>query len=155
MTKDEAEVARRRLHATAQRDDALDRLEEMPAPRIATWMRRRARLADGLAPWAPIVGTAALLAAVAQARARLGELVVHVTRKRRSAWPLLTAGLLHDVAGHGCEEAARTMCCASSTAGRYLGLHRSLLRADREYARVTGEIMRAALDATYPLGPPA
>ena len=136
-------------------DDDLDLLDGMPPVHVAAWMRRKARLADGLSPWAPIVGSRALLDLLAAERETLASIQFVITRKAWSAWVLLAAGLLHDLAGMGCEEVARVLRCASSTAGRRLRLHRQLLIETPAYALLAAKLAEEALRATYPLGPPA
>jgi len=154
LTQGEAEVVERRQHGRARQDDDLDLLDGMPPDHVAAWMRRKAKLADGLSPWAPIVGSTALLAILAAEAEQLREATFRLTRKACSAGPLLTAGLLHDVAGLGCEELARTLDCAPSTAGRRLRLHRRLLVEEPEYGLLAARCVEVALKATYPFGLP-
>lgn len=154
LSAGEAEVIERRLSGLARDEDDLDRLIGMPPAGVAAWMRRKAKLADGLSPWAPIVGTDALRGALREARARRGLLWVRPSRQRRSVWPILATGLLHDAAGMSCDEAARALNCSSSTAGRRLRLHRTLLEEEPWYALLASHVTRSALEATYPQGPP-
>ena len=154
ITRDEDEVVRRRLSGAARDHDELDALVGRPPAHVAAWMRRKARLADGLSPWAPIAGTAALGSALRAQRLDEGELWIRPVRKRLSAWPILAAGLMHDLTGMTGDEVARTLGCAGSTAARRVRLHRDQLVADRAYALVASRVARRALEATYPMGLP-
>ena len=149
VSEDEIDVLTRRLRGKALAIDPLDRLFRMPPPGVASWMRRKARLADGLAPWVPIAGSRAVQKAVEGLRDKRGRWLVRPERNGWDAWSLLETGLLHDAAGMSCQEIGRHLGCAASTAGRRLKLHRVALIHDVTYALEVGRAVRAALKATY------
>jgi REP element-mobilizing transposase RayT len=154
-TEGETEVLERRVRRPACAHDDLAVIDQMPAGRIAAWMRRKAKLAEGLSPWSPIVGSKTVIALVDKAKAD-GDLLRTTSKKvARRADLLLTAGLLHDAAGMSLEEVGRRVGCAASTAGRRLRAHREALRTDTGYALLAGKLVREALDATYPGGAPS
>lgn len=152
VSTDEVEVLERRLQGKALTVDPLDRVFRMPPPQVASWMRRKARLADGLTPWAPIAGSDAVKRAVAFQQDQHGPWRIRPERNAWDAWSLMLAGLLHDTSGMSCQEISRNLGCAPSTAGRRLKLHRTAMRLDPLYALRVGHAVRAALDATYRRG---
>ena len=153
-TAAEEEVISRRVRGPAREKDELQRLDPLPPARIAAWMRRKARLADGLSPWAPMVGSNVVIALVK--RRGDGEALprVKVERNAMRTGDLLAAGLLHDAAGLSREEIGRRLGCAASTAGRRIRMHRRALIHDADYAVRAGHVLREALDETYPEGLP-
>lgn len=150
----EAEIVERRIRRASRDEDPLDVLHAMPPARVAAWMRRKARLADGLAPWAPILGSKCIQEYVAQ-RESDGALVVRPARNELNGWRLMEVGLLHETAGLGIAEVARLLDCAGSTATLRLQRHRQAMLSDEDYTRQVGEAVRDLLDDAYPQGLPA
>jgi REP element-mobilizing transposase RayT len=154
LTEDEAEVTQRRLKGSARTEDPLDRLEHMRPAGVAAWMRRKARLADGLAPWAPIVGSVAVRRHLANHRASQ-ELTVRPQGKRWDGWLLMEVGLLYDLSGLSCAEVGRILGSSTSTAALRLQRHRRALLDDAGYAIQTGHLVREVVEASYALRFPA
>lgn len=155
LTDSEAEIVERRIRGANRGEDPLDALDSMPPPRIAAWMRRKAQLADGLSPWAPILGSSCIRRSISQLEATHGPWTVRPARNRLDAWGLMEVGILHEAAGLGVTEIARWVGCSGSTAGLRLQQHRQALLSDDAYASRIGETLRALLDAAYPRGVPA
>ena len=155
LTESEAQVVERRIRGRARDEDPLDALRFMPPPRVAAWMRRKARLADDLSPWAPILGTSCIRQHLAELKGREHVYRVRPGRNQIDAWPLLEVGLLHGAAGLCLQEIARLVGCSGSTAGIRLQRHRQVLAGDDAYALRSGQILKTLLDAAYPLGIPA
>jgi len=147
----EGAVMERRLQGI-QKEDPLDELAVLPSPRIAAWMRRKAKLADGMSPWAAIVGSARVQHHLCKRQERKVAFRVRPDRNDWDGWLLLETGLLHDLAGLGCAEIGRVLGCAGSTAGLRLQRHRRALAVCRMYAEAAGRITRVLLDEAYPRG---
>lgn len=154
LTEGEAQVVERRISGQARDEDPLDALRSMPPPRVAAWMRRKAALADGHSPWAPILGTTCVRKRVAELAEVEPGFRVRPRRNRVAAWPLLEVGLLHGAAGLGLEEIGRLVGCSGSTAGLRLQRHRQVLVKDDAYALRTAKILKALLQVAYPSGIP-
>lgn len=155
LTESEAQVVERRIRGEARHEDPLDALRSMPPPRAAAWMRRKAKLADGLSPWAPILGTNCIRQHLAELKIRDAAYRVRPGRNLVDAWPLLEVGLLRGAAGLCLEEIARLVGCSGSTAGIRLQRHRLVLGSDDAYALRVAQILKTLLKAAYPLGIPA
>jgi REP element-mobilizing transposase RayT len=152
-TQAEAEIMQKRIRRPAMEEDDLDVVDKLPPKRIAAWMRRKARLADGLSPWSPLVGAEIVLGLARREETRQEPRRVKTGRKAWLAGRILAAGLLHDAAGMSMEEIGRRLGCAASTAGRRVRAHRRALVGDAGYAMLAGGVLREALDATYSEGP--
>ncbi len=142
-------VVRARIRRCVRGDDPLDTLERATPMRVAAWMRRKARLADGLAPWMPIAAAHLVRAAVTRAKQRQGAFPVGPRRRKWCAWQLMQAGLLHGCAGLRCADIAHELGVSASTASARVRRHLSLLPDDVEYARTAGEVAHKALAQTY------
>ena len=143
------DLVRSRLVRGAATGDELDELLELPGPRVAAWMQRKAALADGLQPWTPIALVADVVASVKRMRGRVGKFRVQVGPRKLDAWPLLEAGLLHVGAGLRTVDTARQIGCAASTASRRITAHLELLSRKEGYAACAGEILREAMRRSF------
>jgi REP element-mobilizing transposase RayT len=155
LTESEAEIVERRIRRVSRAEDPLDALQAMPAPRIARWMRRKAELADGLAPWAPILGVRCIRKYVAKLERDNGAFLLRPARNQLDAWRLMEVALLHETAGLGIAEIARVVGCAGSTATLRLQRHRQAMLRDDTYADRISEAVKALLDQAYPRGLPS
>ena len=77
------------------------------------------------------------------------DATVQPTRVRIALWPILRAGLLHELCGQRCEDVAKRERCATGTASRRIHVHRRLLREDETYAQLAAEVGEAAMRETY------
>ena len=141
-------VEARLSHGDHDSDD-IDLLVGRPSAQVADWMRRKAKLADGLEPWHPVAGVPEIDDSIEEVRREHGELVVRPSRTRVDGWPVLHAGLLHGAAGLRVMDVARHLGVASGTASRRVTVHLGLAASDRDYASLAGQVLRAALDRTY------
>lgn len=139
----------RRLHAPARTEDPTDELLASTPDGVASWMERKAELADGRPAWVAIASRSTVCATVDRLRESVGELAVQRGRVRRDGWVLLEAGLLHAVAGLSLEEVAVVTGCVRSTAGLRARHHFEAMAACSTYRVIAGRAAREALAETY------
>lgn len=145
-----ARVVEARWRAGNTRDPLDDLLAAAPV-RIRDWMRRKARLADGVLPGLPVADPAMVEAALREVSSeekgpwRVGQ---------RDGWLVLRAGLARDLCASRLEETARNLGVALSTARRLVLAHRGALEADAIYAERASRVAHRALSNWHPAGRP-
>ncbi len=133
ISSEECAVIELRLSTAAHGDDCWDSLVGAAPSRVMSWMLRKARLADGTKPGLPYVAASRVLAVVAEESRGLElRCTVSGTRKR-DAWPVLTVGLLRELAGLTYAAITRYTNCTASTATKRQVQHRYLMVHDPEY----------------------
>jgi REP element-mobilizing transposase RayT len=126
--------------------DPLDDLISAAPPRVLSWMRRKAALADGteigmsLVPWRAVEEQLLLAAPDLQ---RIGQ------RDRRPGTLLEVArsGLLRDICCLPYARIASIAGCSDTTAADRTHRHRALLADDPRYAEIVATVAHRALDA--------
>ena len=149
-TAEERELVESRLHAPAAADPT-DDLLQLAAPGFKRWVVEKARNADGLEPSLPLASARAIEAELQLEARTLDGLDIRLTRKRLDARGVLLAGLLHGVAGCGCEAIARRVCCNNSTVSRWVRAHRAAIALSSDYAAVAARVTKAAMERTHGL----
>ena len=108
-------------------------------------MQRKARLADATEIGLPYVSMSKLMRAVRSAsqgsplRCKTGG------ERRRDAWPVLTCGLLRDLAGATFANVRRLLGCTDGAAVRRNQQHRRLLSACQAYQEACGRVAASCL----------
>ncbi|MDJ0973640.1 MAG: hypothetical protein QNJ98_04205 [Planctomycetota bacterium] len=148
----EVELIERRLSHPHEAEDQLDQLMNAPPPYLARWMAGKIRRAGGKSPWSPIASVAAVLSAVGSAhgQAALGQDTASFDRASRDV-RIASVGLLRSLACLGVDECAHRVGVHRSTAARLAREHERRMRVDGEYFERVGEMIRGALDATFPV----
>lgn len=127
------------------RDDLDDLLSGLPDP-VRRWMLRKAQLADGTAPGAPVVSGERIQEILARRLAEdRGEIRLSGTRSH-SMLRLLTVGLLRDAAGASFVEIARRVQRSSGNAKQIHALHRRAIVEDEAYLELATAIAQEAFE---------
>jgi hypothetical protein len=123
----------------------LDRLVDMPPPQVMTWMREKARNADGTEPWEVMLPAKLLLGECRRRREREPEWQVRRGHVPAVGWRYAIPGLLRTLCGLSIEEASLLLAePVSTTRDRIVG-HLGLLAADEAYAERCGNMANDAL----------
>jgi len=149
MDTDVRLVERRMLHAALV--DPLDDLVHAAPPRVLSWMRWKARLADGTDSGLPVADSSSVDRAVREARGRGLEVLMRddgADRLRR-----LHAGLLRDLCGDSLAEIASRIDRSVSTAADLCRRHAECLWSDEAYAQHAGRVAHAAIAIQHPKRP--
>jgi len=121
-----------------------DHVLDAEPPRVRDWLRRKARLADGVAREAPVTSPAALRGALAVARKAREVWILTQDGRRMDALAVATCGLLRDACGLSYREVAQWAGCSVSTAHARVEVHRFRMQSDEIYAaRTTGFVSHA------------
>jgi len=142
-------VESRVLSTQAASDDLDDLVGGAPAE-VLTWMRRKAKLADGGRIGQPVCDTSSIRDAVRNVQESDGQWEVSPNGHKRCAFALIEVGLLRTLAGQTWAQVARARGSTLSGCQRRHGLHRRLMDEDPEYARRVAEIGAEALRACHP-----
>jgi hypothetical protein len=131
------------------KEDPLDHLVKAAPASIRKWMIRMANLADGSAAGQTLVDPAAIQDRIAVHRKANPTWKVTPSKKGKSGWLVLTAGLFRMISGIGIEEISRRIGCGESSVFRYLQDHGLLLQTNEEYAHHAEQITHESLKACY------
>ena len=135
LTDVERHLVEARIRAPAALEDELDDLVAAAPAAVRAWMERKVRLADQTKPGVSYVDGATVLRRIAAAEAEQGEWrCVPARRQRRSAWPIVRAGLLRHLAGMTFQDIATWMDLPQSAAQRRVRQHDRLTLEDPRYA---------------------
>lgn len=141
-----ARVVEARWHARAVEDPLDDLVASSPA-RVLEWMRRKARIADGVPPGLPILDACSLDAAIGEVMH--GE---HGDWKlgSRDGWDLIRIGLGRELCGEDLEAIGARVNKASSTVSTSCRLHQRMLGENEEYAQRVARVAELALRVWRP-----
>jgi hypothetical protein len=145
------DLVERRLSPKAAHNTDLDLFEVAPAE-VASWMRRKALLADGSKPGQPVASPRSVIGQVWEFEVARGAWTVCFGKRRRDAWLLLRVGLMRDLTGSTWEEIGRSVGCTASHASRLYRLHLELVRRDDVYLGRTAKLARSAMVRTVRYG---
>ncbi|MDF1699895.1 MAG: transposase [Planctomycetota bacterium] len=141
----DAAVIESRASTTASGDDDWDSLIGAAPSKVLAWMQRKAMLADATEVGLPYVSMHELLVVVRSAR-REGPLRCKTGgERRRDAWPVLTCGLLRDLAGATFADVRRLLGCTGAAAVRRNRQHRRLLGACQTYQHACARVAASGL----------
>jgi len=122
-------------------------------PNVKAWIRRKARLADGVATaGACVIDPDVLLASVKESESTDPEWWIRSGRRRKSGWRAARCVLLYQVCGCTQEEIGRRVGLSANTVKRHLDEHAALTRGDSGYERRLGEVLSRVLSAEYGAG---
>ena len=140
-------VERRLVHGTASNDHWDDLVGAAPQ-RVPSWMRRKARLADGTKPGLPYAGAPRVLRIVEAEEVSRGTLSCRPCGKNRGdGWPVMRFELLRDLVGMTYVEISRRLACSPSMASRRVEQHARLLATDETYARLAATVAVKCLNS--------
>jgi REP element-mobilizing transposase RayT len=146
-TDAEAMLVQRRLSNPGSADPLDDLVHATPAG-VLSWMRWKARLADGTDPGLPVVEAGCVEDALRTARDGGLELLLQGGRVDRL--PRMQAGLLRDLCGATLAEIALRIDRSVSTAGELCRRHHESMAFDEAYARHAARLAQAALAIQHP-----
>ncbi len=131
--------------SSAGHADPLDDLVHATPVQVLSWMRWKARLADGTEPGLPVVEPGCVDDVVHRERDRGAEILLRAGRA-----DLLTeihAGLLRGLSGASLAEIGERTGRSTSNAGALCQRHARRLEQDEAYARHASGLGKAAIDA--------
>jgi len=134
-------------------EDTFTDLVAAAPEKVKAWMRRKARLADGVS----VVGSCmidpdVLLAAVLESESANPDWWIRPGRRRKSGWRALRCVLLHQLCGCTQEEIGHRVGVGANTARRHLEEHAILARSDPGYEHRFSEVLSRVLVAEYGAG---
>jgi hypothetical protein len=142
-----ARVVETRLRSRGLEDPLDDLVASSPA-RIVEWMRRKARLADGVEPGLPVVdldGLEEALREIAPPADRAWKL------DREGGWELIRIALSRELCGESLETIAARLGRSMSTVSRACRIHETRLE-NAEYALRAALVAHRALQSWNALG---
>jgi REP element-mobilizing transposase RayT len=142
------ELVEVRLRSDARSDDLDDLIGSTPT-HVREWMASKARLADGLEPGLPVLGPAALLAALEEQLSLQGPWFVEDGRRTWRGADLARAGLLKQLCGLTWHEIAERTGQPSSSVARLAQIHQRLAAADPRHADRSAGAAHEALARTF------
>ncbi len=141
--------------ANSSKDAPLESIDDLvgAAPsHVQAWLARNAANADGCGTRRLVVSTIAVRSCVAAAAQVAGERTIRLTRKRRSFWVALEAGLLHGAAGCTLQAVAGIQEVSLASAQSRVRAHLAAVRTDAEYGATAAAVLGAAIREDF--GPP-
>ena len=141
----ERDLVTARVRSSPTLADDLDDLVGAAPTRVREWMQRKAHLADQTKPGLPLVDPTSVLREVNVARADRDAWTCVPAKNRVSAWPILSVGLLRQLAGQTHQQIALALSLPQSSAQSRARQHLRLMRVDPDYARQASELASACL----------
>jgi hypothetical protein len=126
-----------RLESPGHRDD-LDSLLRMATADVLRWLRWKAGLADGEIRHQPYVSAESVSKMLRALEAEHGDWSLSSGRRKLSAWKVLHAGLLRDLACASYPALGQRLQVSSMHAHRLADRHRYLVAEDEKYGRIIG-----------------
>jgi REP element-mobilizing transposase RayT len=120
------------------------------SPRVARWMVRKAKLADGTRPFHPVSPPKVVEEVVAVARGKLGPLIGRFRQHAKDAWIALRAGLLRMLAGCTHREIGMRAHRHESTTCRDVMDHRDLMQKAPDYEKLASSLTHQVLAIVRP-----
>jgi len=142
----ESHLVERRIGSPGA-SDRLDELVTSTPEAVLSWMRWKARLADGTEPGLPVAAGPCVDAAVREARDRGAGVLLR--KGRADLLAEIHAGLLRDLSGATLEEIAQRLGRGQSSASQLCRRYAVRLEREENYARHASRLARAALDVQY------
>lgn len=131
-------------------EDAFADLVGAAPDKVKEWMRRKAELADGTQVGTGVLAPDPLLAAIADQELADPDWWIKPHRHRKPGWRALSCALLHSACACPIEDIAARLGLGSSTVGRHVKDHSSVVLRDAEYARRASDILSRVLQAELP-----
>jgi REP element-mobilizing transposase RayT len=142
-------LVQRRLELPATAEDPLDDLLGAATERVATWLRRKAALADGTDIGMPVCDGANVHDLVNRARRAQGEWTMRCSQKATDAWPQVLVALLRELCAATFAEAGARAGVTEGAAWKFYRRHRDCMAASAAYAARVAELAQAALSQDW------
>jgi len=142
----ESGLVERRIASSGLLDPLDDLVHSTPAG-VLSWMRWKARLADGTEPGLPVLDPTCIDGSIAAARDRGTDILLRRGRADRLAQ--MHAGLLRDLAGASLSEIAIRTRRSTSSAAELCKRHADDIFRDEAYAEHASRLMHSTLEARY------
>jgi hypothetical protein len=123
-------------------EDPLDDLLAAAPAQVLDWMRRKARLADGIPPGVPVTDWSSVDEAVGAVANEHGSSPGIAGRK---TWAVLRVGLARQLCGERLETIGERLDLSMSTVSSHCRLHKRLLQDDAPYAQLVEHAAALAL----------
>ncbi len=142
-------VIEKRVELGLPNTDPVDDLLGAAPPRVLTWMRRKALLADGSSIGTPLCDIEDTLSLLAHLLAKYPDWRIGKGRTKRSAPELLTVALLRDLCGATWAEIALRTNTSEQGAMRTYRKHARALEDHPDYADIAAREYAKTLDRCY------
>jgi REP element-mobilizing transposase RayT len=129
--------------------DDLDDLIGSAPDRVQQWMKRKAKLADGVPVGLAVCDSPSIMIAVDQAKAIVGPWSVAPNRRERDGWELILVGLMRSLAMLPWKEVGRLTGGSESSALRRFQVHEALMEGDAAYEQRVGKLAADALGVCH------
>jgi hypothetical protein len=139
-------LVERRLGSQGSSDPLDDLVHTTPA-RVLTWMRWKARLADGTEPGLEVVDPTCVDEIIQEARDRGAGILLRT--KRRDGLSAVHAGLLRHLCGSSLAEIAGRIGRSTSHAGVLCHQHSRRMEEDEAYAAHASRLAHAAIERQH------
>jgi REP element-mobilizing transposase RayT len=138
-------LVERRLQLPATAADPLDDLLGAATERVASWLRRKAALADGTDVGLPVCDGASVHDLVSRTRRTRGAWMVQCSRRSTDAWPQVLVALQRDLCAATFAEAGVRAGVTEGGAWKLYRRHRDCIAASGGYAASVAELAKSAL----------
>jgi REP element-mobilizing transposase RayT len=143
-------LVEQRLRSGTNGMDSLGELLVSSKIEIQDWLVEAARLADGSPIGYSLAQPDSLLETIASLRQLEPDWTCQPNRRTRSAWTILSAGLLRGASHETLSEISRRLGIGRGTVERQIRDHRILMESDEEYAHRAAAILHRELRDLVP-----
>jgi len=142
-----ARIVEQRIACCGPEPDPMDEFTHLRTPAVESWMRYKAKLADGTKPGLSVCDAQSIREVIAEQRSEHGAWEVKPTRQRADGWNHCYVSLLRDLAALSWPEVGHIVGCSEGGALKTYKRHQVLMTNDPDYARRTAELGTLALAA--------
>jgi len=147
LTEELRWLVERPLRPYARRDLVSHDLVKYAPRAVREWMKRKAELADGMAPGLPILAPEPLLRAIDALQRTRPDWTVRLRRYRKPALPILRVGMLRVASRLSLTEIAARVTLPLTTVHVFAGYHEQLIVDDPDYSSAAAACLRRAASA--------
>lgn len=142
-----ARVVEQRLAYRGSERDPMDEFTHLRTPAVESWIRYKAKLADGTPPGLSVCDAQSIRGVVDAQRAECGDWKVKATRKCVDGWSQSKVALLRDLAALTWQQVSQIVGCSEDGVVKAYRRHQALVMRDTAYARRIAELGTLALTA--------
>jgi len=146
------EMIRVRISHRSSGVDLLDELVDDAPPRLLSWMKRKAALADGGQLLLPVAGIAHVTEAVERRHVEIEQASDPWPQGSTDPAKVLTAALFRILTGASLERIADLLDSSEPTVRRWVKLHQRMTDEASGYAKVADEVARLAVRSSVGSG---
>lgn len=145
LTASERDVIERRLEHPSREPDPLDDLIGATPEAIASWMQRKARLADGTRPGLPCSSADRVLTECARAHSIHATWRIPRGGNRVNPWEVIQVAALRDIAGLAWSQIHQRTSVSPSAARRRYEIHQHWMATRSAYVRAVQDVAQSCL----------